>query len=230
MQITILGVTRPIGAHAAKKALDHGHNVFVLVRRGVRSIPEFVQRHANAHRHLNVLEGDATNPENLREATEGSDAVLSFLGGRGNLKTTIASDSTRVQHLKKSLMQKLIAILPPTVKFILISNIGIGDSRQYQNCFLRHFLLDIVMGGIVKDKQSAEAALAESNIVKWTALRAGRLINRPENLENVRFVDVKQSRILSKVSREDIAALALKLVEDGYGDQYWGKALSLVSG
>ena len=230
MQITILGVTRPIGAHAAKKALDHGHTVFVLVRRGVRAIPDSVKRHANAPRHLNVLEGDATNPENLREATEGSDAVLSFLGGRGNLKTTIASDSTRVQHLKKSLMKKLITILPPTVKFILISNIGIGDSRQYQNFFLRHFLLDFVMGGIVKDKQNAEAEVAESNIVKWTALRAGRLINRPENLEKVKFVDVKQSRILSKVSREDIAAVALKLVEDGYGDQYWGKALSLVSG
>jgi hypothetical protein len=127
-------------------------------------------------------------------------------------------------------MKKLMTILPPTVKFILISNIGIGDSRQYQNCFLRHFLLDFVMEHIVKDKQNAEAALAESKIVKWTALRAGRLINRPENLEKVKFVNVEQSRISSKVSREDIAAVGLKLVEDGYGDQYWGKALSLVSG
>ena len=127
-------------------------------------------------------------------------------------------------------MKKLIAILPPTVKFILISNIGIGDSRQYQNFFIRHFLIDFVMGGIVKDKQSAEAALAESKITKWTALRAGRLIDRPEHLEKVKFVNVEQSRISSKVSREDLAAVALKLVEDGYGDQYWGKAISLVSG
>ncbi len=96
MQITILGVTRPIGAHAAKKALDHGHNVFVLVRRGVFAVPDSVKRHANAVRHLNVIEGDATNPENLKTATEGSDAVLSFLGGRGNLNTTIASESTWV--------------------------------------------------------------------------------------------------------------------------------------
>lgn len=127
-------------------------------------------------------------------------------------------------------MKKLIATLPPTVKFILVSNIGIGDSRQYQNFFVRHFLLDFVMGGIVKDKESAEAALAESEIVKWTALRAGRLIDTPEKLEKVKFVDVEQSRILSKVSREDIAAVALKLVEEGYGDQYWGKTISLVSG
>lgn len=127
-------------------------------------------------------------------------------------------------------MKKLIAILPPTVKFVLISHVGVGDSRQHQNFILRHLLLDFVIRGNVKDKQNAESVLADSEIVKWTALRAGRLINRPENLENVKFVDVEQSRMLSKVSREDVAAVALKLVEDGYGDQYWGKALSLVSG
>lgn len=86
------------------------------------------------------------------------------------------------------------------------------------------------MPGIVKDKEIAEAALAESSIVKWTALRAGWLVNRPENLEKVEFVEVEQSRLLSRVSREDIAVVALKLVEDGYGDQYWGRAISLVSG
>ena len=99
MQITIFGVTRPIGAHAAKEALDHGHNVFVLVRRGVLAIPDSVKRHTNAMTHLNVIEGDATNPDNLRTATEGSDAVLSFLGGRGHLNTTIASDSTLVDKI-----------------------------------------------------------------------------------------------------------------------------------
>jgi hypothetical protein len=127
-------------------------------------------------------------------------------------------------------MKKLIAILPSTVKFVLISHVGVGDSRQYQKFILRHLLLDFVMRGNVKDKQNAESVLADSEIVKWTALRAGRLINRPENLEKVKFVDVEQSRMLSKVGREDVAAVALKLVEDGYGDQYWGKAVSLVSG
>jgi uncharacterized protein YbjT (DUF2867 family) len=100
MQITILGVSRPIGAHAAKKALDNGHTVIVLVRRGVFAVPDSVKRHENAVRQLNVIDGDATNPENLKEATDGSDAVLSFLGGRGSLKTSIASDSTTVLHSK----------------------------------------------------------------------------------------------------------------------------------
>jgi len=86
------------------------------------------------------------------------------------------------------------------------------------------------MKGIVKDKETAETALAESDIVKWTALRAGHLVNRPENLEKVEFVDLQHAKISSKVSREDIAAVALKLVEDGYGNKYWRRAISLVSG
>jgi hypothetical protein len=129
----------------------------------------------------------------------------------------------------KLLMKKLIAILPSTVKFVMISNIGIGDSRKYQNAFVRHFLLDFVMKGIVKDKETAEAALAESTIVKWTALRAGRLVNWPENLDKVEIVAVENASVANKVSREDVGAVALKLVEDGYGDQYWGRAINLVS-
>jgi uncharacterized protein YbjT (DUF2867 family) len=103
MQISILGVSRPIGAHAARKALDHGHVVFVLVRRGVTSIPDSVKGHENAKRNLNIIDGDATDEETLREATAGSDAVLSFLGSNGKLNTTVMSDSTKVRYPKRAI-------------------------------------------------------------------------------------------------------------------------------
>jgi hypothetical protein len=96
MQITVLGVTRPLGAHAAKKALDHGHTVCVLVRHGENSIPASVRLHENAGTALQVFEGDATDEGMLKEATYKSDAVLNFVGGRYNLKTTVVSDSTQV--------------------------------------------------------------------------------------------------------------------------------------
>jgi len=102
MQITILGVSRPIGAHAAKKALDHGHIVFVLVRRGIASIPDSVTSHENAKRNLNVIDGDATDVEKLWQVTTGSDAVLSFLGSNGKLKTTVVADSTKVPPIQRS--------------------------------------------------------------------------------------------------------------------------------
>ena len=113
---------------------------------------------------------------------------------------------------------------------MIVSQIGIGQSRQYQNIVLRYVLLDWILGGLVRDKKAAEAALEESDIRQWIALRPARLTNSRENLDKVRFVTEKNSRIWSTVSRQDVAAVALKLVEGGYGEGYWGTAVSLVSG
>jgi putative NADH-flavin reductase len=94
MQITILGVTRPAGTHAAKKALDNNHTVVALVRGGPDALPPSL-KHVNTE-NLKVVKGDATNTEDLKEVTKGSDAVLSFLGGRGSMKVNIARDCTKV--------------------------------------------------------------------------------------------------------------------------------------
>ena len=95
MQITVLGATRPIGAHAVVKALDKGYAVVVLVRKGRDALPSTVKDHPKAE-HLNIITGDATNKEHLLEATNGSEAVLNFLGSRGALKTTVTADATKV--------------------------------------------------------------------------------------------------------------------------------------
>jgi uncharacterized protein YbjT (DUF2867 family) len=96
MQITVLGATRPIGAHAVVKALDRGYTVVVLVRKGRDALPSTINNHAKAQEHLKVITGDATNRENLIEATNGSEAVLNFLGSRGAMKTTVTTDATKV--------------------------------------------------------------------------------------------------------------------------------------
>lgn len=104
MQITILGVTRPAGTHAAKKALDNNHTVVTLIRGGPDALPPSVKQHVNAEKNLKVVKGDATNAENLKEATKDSDAVLSFLGGGGRMKVTIARDCTKVPTRSHSIL------------------------------------------------------------------------------------------------------------------------------
>jgi len=105
MQITVLGVTRPLGAHAAKKALDHGHTVCVVVRHGEKSIPDSVRLHEKAGKSLQVFEGDATDEQVLKDATNKSHAVFNFVGGRGNLKTTIVSDVTKVFNAQRKALR-----------------------------------------------------------------------------------------------------------------------------
>ena len=96
MQITVLGATRPIGAYAIVKALDKDHTVVALVRKGRDVLPSTVKDHPKAEQLLKVITGDATNRDNLIEATNGSEAVLNFLGSRGALKTTVTADATKV--------------------------------------------------------------------------------------------------------------------------------------
>lgn len=111
----------------------------------------------------------------------------------------------------------------------MISNIGIGQSRDSQNFIVKRFLLDMFMSEICEDKRLAEDMLRESSIEKWTSIRAGWLSDRAEDLKRVKFVDDKNASVTSRGSREDIAAVALKLVEGDYGDEYWGKPINLVS-
>jgi len=217
MRICVLGATRPVGAHAAKKALDNGHQVVVLVRGGVDALPGNVKSHAIAGENLTVVKGDATNVDDLTKATEGCEAVLVCVGG--GPKTTVVSQCVKI----------LVTILPKTVKVVTVSNIGVGESRQYQNRFVKFFLIDRFMAGILKDKLIAETALANSGITKWTALRVGWLSNAVENLDRVKFVDIKDASTISRASRKDVGAVALKMVEDGYGEEYWGKAIHLCS-
>lgn len=120
-------------------------------------------------------------------------------------------------------------ILPPSTKVVMISNIGVGESRDAQNFFVKHLLLDPFMTDICEDKRIAESTLKESSIEKWTAIRAGWLSDRAEDLNRVKFVDVKTASVTSRASREDIAAVAVKLVEGYYGDEHWGKPINLVS-
>ena len=86
------------------------------------------------------------------------------------------------------------------------------------------------MAGILKDKLTAETLLAESEIEKWSAIRVGWLSNSAEKLDKVKFVDDKNASVTSRASRRDIAAVALRMIEDGYGDEYWGKVINMCSG
>lgn len=102
MQIAVLGATRPIGAHAIVKALDKGHTVVALVRKGQDALPNTVKDHPKAEQLLKVITGDATNRDNMVEATKGTEAVLNFLGSRGALKTTVTADATKVTPPKST--------------------------------------------------------------------------------------------------------------------------------
>ena len=74
MKLTVLGATGGTGLALVRLALEQQHKVTALVR-----TPAKLGALA-ANEHLDVLQGDATNKQDVQQAVRGSDAVLSCLG------------------------------------------------------------------------------------------------------------------------------------------------------
>src|SRR5215468_5466470 len=86
MRITVFGATGGIGGHVVRQALDAGHKVTAVVRKS----------YALEHPSLEVVRVPGlTEAEPLRDAVDGSDAVISGVGPRGRKDGPVASTSTR---------------------------------------------------------------------------------------------------------------------------------------
>ena len=71
--IAVFGATGRVGREFVKMALDSGYSLRVLVRK--RSSFEL-----NNDNRVEVIEGDATNAEDVAAVVAGSDVVVSVLG------------------------------------------------------------------------------------------------------------------------------------------------------
>ena len=75
MRITLFGATGRTGRRVAEYALADGHDVTAFVRDPARL--------ATSHARLHLAVGDVLDPVAVSAAVEGSDAVISTLGGAG---------------------------------------------------------------------------------------------------------------------------------------------------
>lgn len=87
MRITVFGATGGIGQEIVRQALASGHQVTAVVRDPAR----FTVTGAG----LEVFRADVRDPEALRPAVAGRDAVLSGLGARRRADAGIAAELTR---------------------------------------------------------------------------------------------------------------------------------------
>lgn len=125
---------------------------------------------------LKIVEGNILNPLFLKEVLENQEAVINCLGigGKGNGKpNTLLSDSTRVlvDAMEKSKTKRLIAM----------SNIGAGDSEQFQPLIFRKFILPYFMKWlkvIIEDKNRMEPIIMNSQL-DWTIVRCPNIVDKP---------------------------------------------------
>ena len=166
--ILLIGSTGFSGFQVLKELLKKGYVVTAITRNTSTLNLE--------DDNLKIVEGNILNPLFLKAVLENQEAVINCLGigGKGNGKpNTLLSDSTRILV---DIMEK-----SKTKRLITMSNIGAGDSEQFQPLIFRKFILPYFMKWlkvIIEDKNRMEPIIMNSQL-NWTIVRCPNIIEKP---------------------------------------------------
>ncbi|WP_350274182.1 NAD(P)H-binding protein [Kribbella sp. HUAS MG21] len=166
MRITVFGATGGIGGHVVRQALDAGHKVTAVVR----TSSAFEVQHPSLEV-VRVPGLDAAEP--LREAVDGSTAVISGVGPRGRKSGPVASRST------KSILAAMEAA--GVRRFVAVSAAPLGPippDESFLNRRVVHPLINAFAAEVYADLRVMEADIAGS-ATEWTIVRPPKLTGKP---------------------------------------------------
>ncbi|MFB6672231.1 NAD(P)-dependent oxidoreductase [Streptomyces sp. NPDC056390] len=198
MRITVFGATGGIGQEIVRQALASGHQITAVVRDPAR----FTVTGAG----LEVFRADVRDPEALRPAVAGRDAVLSGLGARRRADAGIAAELTR------SLLGAVEA--EDVRRLLVVSAAPVGPEPE------RSPLVDRAMLGVINsllkpvydDLRAMEEELAAS-ATDWTSVRPPKLTDKPLT-GTYRTVVGGNPRSGRSISRADVAHAMLAMIDD----------------
>ena len=188
MRLTVFGATGGIGTQVVRQALDAGHKVVAVVRDPARlAVP--------ARPELQVTSADVMDPEAIRPAVEGADAVVSALGPRRGGPVTVCSDGVRsiLQAMEKTGVRR-IAVVSASGFFTE------PDEALINRLIAKPLLQRILREGaadIRRMEQEVRASTAE-----WTLMRPPRLTN---GARRGRYRTMIDRNIGMSISRADVA-------------------------
>ena len=159
MKLTILGSTGFVGKVLLSKALEAGHEIRVLVR-DLEKLGEFRSR-------VEYVVGDAENPDSVRSAVAGSEAILS----------TIAPPKRNPGnplHYERAIKNIISAMETAGVmRLIHIGGAGysVGEDEQWtiKRRFLRGSLL--IFAKPILDAKWLEWQVLKNSPLDWTLIR-----------------------------------------------------------
>ncbi|MEU5437433.1 NAD(P)-binding oxidoreductase [Streptomyces sp. NPDC020719] len=200
MKLTVFGATGRIGQQVVAQALAAGHQVTAVVRDPAR----FTVTGAG----LDVLRGDPSDPESLRPAVAGRDAVLSCLGAnkRADAASGIAARLTR------SIVTAMDAA--GTRRLLVISAGPVGPEAPDDPFLdrLTHTIVNALFKDVYDDLRQMEAELAASAL-DWTSVRPVRLVDKPLTSTYRKAVGATP-RSARSIGRADVAQAMLSMIDD----------------
>lgn len=197
MRIVIFGSTGGTGRELVNQALERGWEVIAFARQPAQL--------AIKHPRLYPVQGDVLDPKAVADAVEGADVALSALGVRlGQPPGTVRSQGTR--HIVNALDAAGIS------RFVSVSTLGVGDSRQRQSTMARWLLPRIIGAERLAEAERQEQIIADS-LLAWTILRPARLVDGPSS-QRYRLGTDLRTGLSSQTRRADLATALLDQLTD----------------
>jgi putative NADH-flavin reductase len=177
-----------------QQALEHGHQVRVLVRNP--------KRMPLVNANMRIVLGNVLDHESVTKTVLGSDAVLSCLGQRNLLRNThVVSVGT---HLVLEVMKE-----QGVRRLVVESAFGAGESLAQAN-LVERLLFATLLWAPYQDKNLMEPDVKASG-QEWTILRPTLLTDAPPT---GRYTVTNDRPATSKIARADVAAAMLRAVEE----------------
>ncbi|MCH2110971.1 MAG: SDR family oxidoreductase [Polyangiaceae bacterium] len=203
-KIVVFGANGKVGRAFIPLALEAGYQV----RAFVRNAEKFVLRDDTR---IDIVEGDATNAEDVHRALAEMDAVVSCLGNP-NRKTLIMAKATEK-------IMGAAAEQPHPPRCLMISSIGVGGSS-----WLIKALLTMIIGRkAFGDYEAAEARVRSEEKAPWLVVRPYAL-NDQDSRGGAALLQSRHPHIAKAIPRSDVARFFLECVQD---PELQGKCLNI---
>jgi putative NADH-flavin reductase len=198
MNVLVLGAAGKTGDLVVEKAHAAGHTVTAFVHS-----PDFHKLG------VRILTGDAANPDQVRQAVQGQDAVIDTIGGKTPYKAT---------DLETSTARNLIAAMQAqgVRRLLVISMMGIGDSAEQAPFWYEHLLMPTFLRGSTPDKTHMEETVKAGGI-DYIIARPPLLTDDPATGS---YQIIPAPTKAHKITRADLAQFLVdQLTADTYRNQ-----------
>ncbi len=201
MKIAIFGASGKTGKYIVEQALEKGHEVIAYVRR------ENAIELSNIN--LKIVVGKLTDNAKLKQTLIDADACISALGGN-----SLRKHATEVMAGITAIIEAME--INNSKRFIYLSSIGAGESRNYMAQPIRFIVADLFLRVPLADHTINEKAIQASEL-NWTIVRPGGLSDKELTNNVVHGDQAIKLKGNPTISRANVAAFILdQLTNDTY--------------
>lgn len=194
MKLAVIAANGRSGKIFVEYALAAGHSV----RAGVHGTDNLA-----AHKDLEVVQCDATNPDNLNSLLKGQEAVVSFIGHVKGSPAYVQTDAMRtlVPIMKEHGIRRLVSLTGTGVRLP-------GDNITLVDRIL-NASIQIIDPARVKDGREHMQVIKESDL-DWTVIRVLKL----QNTTPTPFTLREHGPTKWYVSRQEVARGVLQVLQE----------------